>query len=204
LSARQVRKEATRQRVLEAARGLFESVGYENTTVRMIAQAAGVSVGSVFTTFESKSDVLGCILRDRLEGLHAELNRVAPQLRGSTADRLRSIFAIHYGYVASRPNLFLAYVASTFDKAGDGTTQAEGRSRLGKILLGCLEEGRVRGEVCSKVDIDLAADLLIAAYVWTYRLLGREGADAQTITDVMDRHIGLIAEGFAPRAGAAS
>lgn len=190
--------------MLEAARGLFESIGYENTTVRMIAQAAGVSVGSVFTTFESKSDVLGFILKDRLEGLHAELNRVAPQLRGSTADRLRSIFAIHYGYVASRPGLFLAYVASTFDKADDVTTEPGGRSRLAKVLLGCLEDGRARGEVCSKVDINLAADLLIAAYIWTYRLLGRDGADAQAITDVMDRHIGLIADGFAPRAGAAN
>jgi AcrR family transcriptional regulator len=199
LSARQVRKEATRQRVLEAARGLFETVGYEATTVRMIAQAAGVSVGSVFTTFQSKRDVLARILHDRLDGLHDELNRVAPQLRGSTADRLRSIFAIHYTYVASRPGLFLAYLASGFEQTDGGARNEAEHSRLNKILHDCLLDGRARGDVCHKADIGLAADLLMAAYVWTYRLLARDGAHLDAISGVMDRHIGLIAEGFAPR-----
>jgi AcrR family transcriptional regulator len=200
LTARQVRKEATRKRVLEAARELFETVGYDETTVRMIARAAGVSVGSVFTTFASKRDVLGHILHDRLEALHGELNRVAPQLRGSTLDRLRSIFAIHFAYVAQRPGLFLAYVVSTFDKAIDQEAEAAiEKSRLWQILHACLQDGRDKGEVCHKVDIGLIADLLIAAYLWTYRLVAREGADTETLSKIMDRHIGLIADGFTPR-----
>ena len=190
--------------MLEAARGLFESVGYEGTTVRMIAQAAGVSVGSVFTTFQSKRDVLARILHDRLDGLHDELNRVAPQLRGSTADRLRSIFAIHYTHVAHRPGLFLAYLASGFDQADSGIRAEAEHSRLNKILHDCLLEGRARGDVCHKADLSLAADLLMAAYVWTYRLIAREGAQFEAISDVMDRHIGLIADGFAPRPEAAN
>lgn len=198
MSARQVRKEATRQRVLEAARGLFESVGYETTTVRMIARAAGVSVGSVFTTFKSKREVLSHILNERLDGLHGELDHVASQLRGSTADRLRSIFAIHFAYVANYPTLFLAYVASGFDGSGEASVDAE-KPRLWKILHGCLEDGRSRGEVCRDVDIGLVTDLLIAAYIWTYRLITREGADTEALGQVMDRHIGLIADGFTPR-----
>jgi AcrR family transcriptional regulator len=199
LSARQVRKEATRQRVLDAARGLFESVGYETTTVRMIARAAGVSVGSVFTTFKSKREVLSHILNERLDGLHSELEHVASQLRGSTADKLRSIFAIHFAYVAHQPTLFLAYVASTFDGAGGPAPEDGQPPRLWKILHGCLQEGRERGEVCRHVDIHLVTDLLLAAYVWTYRLITREGVDADGLGLVMDRHIGLIADGFTPR-----
>jgi AcrR family transcriptional regulator len=199
LSARQVRKEATRQRVLDAARGLFESVGYEGTTVRMIARAAGVSVGSVFTTFKSKREVLSHILNERLDGLHSELHHVASQLRGSTSDRLRSIFAIHFAYVASHPSLFLAYVASSFDGTGDEVPEERQQSRLWKILHGCLEDGRTRGEVCPNVDTDLVTDLLMAAYVWTYRLVTRTGTDTEAVGQVMDRHIGLIADGFTPR-----
>ena len=187
--------------MLEAARELFETVGYDETTVRMIANAAGVSVGSVFTTFASKRDVLGHILRDRLDALHVELNRVAPQLRGSTLDRLRSIFAIHFSYAAQRPGLFLAYVVSTFDKTIEQETEAAvERSRLWQILHACLQDGRGRGEVCDEADISLVADLLIAAYMWTFRLIARDGADAETLGNVMDRQIGLIADGFTPRA----
>jgi AcrR family transcriptional regulator len=199
LSARQVRKEATRQRVLDAARGLFESVGYEGTTVRMIAKAAGVSVGSVFTTFKSKREVLSHILHERLDGPHAELHHVASQLRGSTVDRLRSIFAIHYAYVAHHPSLFLAYVAATFDGADGEAPQDGEHSRLWQILHDCLTDGCARGEVCPKVDIKLVTDLLIAAYVWTYRLVSRGVADVEELGKVMDRHIGLIAGGFTPR-----
>jgi AcrR family transcriptional regulator len=186
--------------VLEAARGLFESVGYESTTVRMIARAAGVSVGSVFTTFKSKREVLSHILNERLDGLHSELKNVASQLRGSTADRLRSIFAIHFAYVASHPTLFLAYIAASFDTSGDQPTEDERQqSRLWQILHGCLEEGRARGEVCQHADINLVTDLLLAAYIWTYRLVSRQSADVESLGKVMDRHIGLIADGFTPR-----
>ena len=53
LSVRKSQKEATRHRVLDAARDLFETKGFDATTVREIASLASVSVGSVFTTFSS-------------------------------------------------------------------------------------------------------------------------------------------------------
>ena len=42
-------------------------------------------------------------------------------------------------------------------------------------------------------------ELLLATYGWTYQLAIRQGADAKTMTEAMDRRIGLIAEGFKPR-----
>jgi AcrR family transcriptional regulator len=198
---RQEQKDATRKRVLDAARELFDSDGYEETTVRGIARRAEVSVGSVFTTFSCKRDILNHVMQDRLEGLYAELDRVAPKLRGSTSDRLRSIFAIHYAFEAHRTNLFLAFISSAFD----GALQDAGRPRritprLWRILRGCLSDGRDRGEVDAEADLDLLADLLISAYVWTYRLAACENADAEAMSKVMDRNIGVIAAGFAPRA----
>ena len=52
--------------MLDDARSLFNETGFEDTTVRAIADMAGVSVGSVFTTFASKSDILGQVMQDRL------------------------------------------------------------------------------------------------------------------------------------------
>ena len=39
----------------------------------------------------------------------------------------------------------------------------------------------------------------MAAYAWVYRLAAWDDADAPAMTAVMDRQIGLIAAGFAPR-----
>jgi AcrR family transcriptional regulator len=47
-----------RQAILQAARELFASQGYDNTTIAEIAQAARVAVGTVYLYFENKHDIL--------------------------------------------------------------------------------------------------------------------------------------------------
>ncbi|WP_374575374.1 TetR/AcrR family transcriptional regulator [Phenylobacterium sp.] len=202
---RKAQKEATRQRVLDAARSLFESRGYEETTVRAIAKEAGVAVGSVFTSFASKSEILSQVMADRLEGLYAELDRLAPCLRGSTADRLRTIFAFHFSFETRRTRLFLAHIAAAYDWTRSAASMPYGRNpQLKQIIFDCLAEGAARGDVDPTVDLEMVVDLLMAAYAWIYRLAAWEGADADTMSAVMDRQIGLIARGFLPRGQASS
>jgi AcrR family transcriptional regulator len=47
-----------RQAILHAARELFASQGYDDTTIAEIARAAGVAVGTVYLYFENKHDIL--------------------------------------------------------------------------------------------------------------------------------------------------
>jgi len=198
--ARKSQKEATRQRVLDAARDLFETRGYEETTVREIARQAEVSVGSVFTTFSSKGDILSQVMADRLDALYAELDRVAPHLRGSTPDRLRSLFAIHYAFETRRTRLFLAHIAAAYNWTLSPASRPYGRNpRLRKVVQDCLADGVARGDVDPAADLDVVIDALMASYAWTYRLAAWDEADAQAMSTVMDRHIGLISEGFRAR-----
>jgi AcrR family transcriptional regulator len=197
---RRSQKAATRQRVLDAARTLFSEQGYEGATIREIARLAGVSVGSVFTTFASKGEILSEVMQGRLEGLYAELNRVVPHLRGSTADRLRSMFAIHFAFESQHTNLFLSHIAAAYDWTLPPTALPFGRTpRLRGIVHDCLAEGVVQGDVDPAHDLWDLVELLIAAYGWTYHLAASEGMGAKAMTAVMDRQIGLIAEGFRPR-----
>lgn len=197
MGVRQAQKEATRRRVLDAARELFETVGFEEATVREIARRAGVSVGSVFTTFASKDHILSQVMEERLDALYAELDRMVPQLRGSTADRLRSLFAIHYAFEGSRTRLFLAHIASAYNwRLEEGVTPYGRNVRLRAILRDCLSKGVAAGEVRGEADLEQIIDLLLAAYAWTYRLAARDGASAEAMSAVMDRQIGLIADGF--------
>ncbi|MBS0361078.1 MAG: TetR/AcrR family transcriptional regulator [Proteobacteria bacterium] len=197
---RQTQKEATRNRVIEAAKELFDTQGYQGTTIREIAAHAGVSVGSVFTTFASKYEVLSQVMQDRLDGLYGELDRVMPHLRGSTVDRLRTMFAIHFAFEVRHKRLFLAYIASAFDWTLPSSSIPIGRNaRLQEIISDCLRKGMAEGDVDAGVDPDEIKDLLMAAYVWVYRLAAWHDADAKAMTEVMDRQIALIAAGFAPK-----
>ena len=200
-SARRSRKEATRNRVIEAARALFDSQGYEGTTVRDIASLAGVSVGSVFTTFASKGEILSHVMHDRLAPLYAELDRVIPHLRASTPDRLRSMFAIHFAFEAPHARLFMAHIIAAYDWTLPPEARPFGRTqRLQQIIGECLARGVAEGDVDPTVDLQEIIDLLMAAYAWIYRLAAWDGADVSSMTAIMDRQIGLIAASFTPRA----
>jgi AcrR family transcriptional regulator len=199
-SSRRIQKEATRNRVIEAAREIFDTRGYEGATIREIARHAGVSVGSVFTTFASKGEILSQVMQDRLDGLYAELDRVMPHLRGATVERLRTMFAIHFAFESRHTRLFLAHIAAAYDWTLPATARPIGRTpRLQEIIRECLEKGVAAGDVCPEADHQEIVDLLMAAYAWVYRLAARDDADAAAMTAVMDRQIGLIAEGFRPR-----
>jgi AcrR family transcriptional regulator len=197
---RQSQKAATRQRVLAAARDLFADQGYDAATIRQIAQRAGVSVGSVFTSFASKGQILSEVMQQRLDGLYAELDGVIPHLRGSTADRVRSMFAIHFAFEIRHVQLFLAHIASAYDWTLASGALPFGRNlRLQGLLTDCLSTGVSTGDVDPATDLQGVVDLLMAAYAWTYRLAAWEQASAEAMTAVMDQQIGLIFAGLRPR-----
>jgi AcrR family transcriptional regulator len=202
LGVRDEQKQATREKVLEAARDLFNEVGYEETTIRAIAERAGVSVGSVFTTFASKAEVLSHVMEHRLTDLYLEFDRVLPYLRGATVDRLRSIFAIHYEFETRRVKLFLAHVAASYSPSLDPGVKPYGRNqRLTNMLRDVLEEGVKRGDVRADLDQQVAIDVLKASYAWNYRMAAHDGGkgDAPAMSAAMDRQILAIAEGWRPR-----
>jgi AcrR family transcriptional regulator len=75
---REARKQATRTAVLHAAQRLFALHGYENTTVRAIADAAGVTERTFYRYFDGKEGLLAEEAIDWTEKLCAAIrNRPA-------------------------------------------------------------------------------------------------------------------------------
>ncbi len=197
---RETQKLETRRKVLEAARDLFNEIGYEETTIRAVAERAGVSVGSVFTTFASKADVLSQVMDDRVDALYAELEHVARHMRGSVVDRLCSLFAIHYDFECRRVRLFLAHIAASYSPSLEPSTVPYGRNaRFKDMIVDMLRDGQAKGEVRDDADLEIVLDTLMAAYAWNYRLAATGRADSAGMTDIMERQIRLIFAGLQPR-----
>ncbi len=74
------RGEQTRAAILDAALDLFEEVGYEGTTMRAIAERAGVSVGNAYYYFDSKEQLI--------QGFY---DRVAEQHLARSVERLEGV-----------------------------------------------------------------------------------------------------------------
>jgi AcrR family transcriptional regulator len=60
------RKAMTRAKVLAAARHLFASQGFEQTTIRDIAAEADIALGGFYNYFPTKEDVLAALLEEAL------------------------------------------------------------------------------------------------------------------------------------------
>ena len=77
--------EETKQLALRAAAKLFLQKGYTATTLREIAREAGVNIGSLMYSYESKENILCDLVHHVLEGQFAA---AAELLRGVTEDGL--------------------------------------------------------------------------------------------------------------------
>src|SRR6478736_4053709 len=78
---RERNKREKRERLRNAAAKLFESVGFEATTTRAIAEHAGVASGTVFLYAEDKADLLFLVFHDELEAALAKSIATMPKSR---------------------------------------------------------------------------------------------------------------------------
>jgi len=193
---RKAQKQATRERVLSAARELFEGVGYEETTIRMIAERAQVSVGSVFTTFESKVDIFNYILFEKFEALFGELSRIAPHLKGSCAERVASLMSIAYGVECRQLDLMISHLAASHGwPERIEAENARRQERLLGLFRECVQGGVASGDVRPDLDVDLLVETLLAVYLRNYRKAYYERLDPDALSGLIERQVQLIFRG---------
>ncbi|MBI5583942.1 MAG: TetR/AcrR family transcriptional regulator [Deltaproteobacteria bacterium] len=79
ISRRQLQKEDTRRIIREAAYRLFAEEGYEQTTMRALAQKAGVGLGTIFKHFPDKPSLLVAAFQEDLGRVVQEAFRTRPK-----------------------------------------------------------------------------------------------------------------------------
>jgi AcrR family transcriptional regulator len=67
MSIEQVRVGKTRDKILEAAIGLFAEKGFNGTTTKEIAEKAGVNEALIFRYFSTKRDLYGAIIEKKIQ-----------------------------------------------------------------------------------------------------------------------------------------
>lgn len=113
-SARTRKGEETRAHLLATALELFEERGYEGTTMRAIAERAGLSLGSAYYYFRSKEHLIqGVYGRTHEEHLAACEEALAAE--GKLAERLRLVVRARLDTLAP----YHAFAAALFRSAAD-------------------------------------------------------------------------------------
>src|SRR5690242_7761777 len=75
--------------ILDAAAQMFGRRGYTDTTLRQIAEAAGMQAGSIYYHFASKDEIFDEVLSTGMRNIHATVQTAVSSLGSKAAHRTR-------------------------------------------------------------------------------------------------------------------
>lgn len=78
----QALRDETRARIIGAALALFSAQGFERTTVKAIAEAAGVAQGLMYSHFTGKDELLKAIFQQSIQDVYASFALAAAGAAG--------------------------------------------------------------------------------------------------------------------------
>lgn len=79
-----------RERILKTSAKLFADKGFSTTTIVDLARACESSRGALYHYFESKEEILGCIVAEHVAAMLQEVLRIG-EMRLEPSDHLRTI-----------------------------------------------------------------------------------------------------------------
>ncbi|MCW2754328.1 MAG: kstR2 3 [Marmoricola sp.] len=184
-----------RDELLAIAGGLFAERGFKNTTVRDIADAAGILSGSLYHHFDSKESMVDELLDTFQTELWKQYDAIEASdltARGKLEAVVRASFEAigeHRNEVAifQSDALYLA----TFERFG---YLIERNRKFRTLWTGLLEAGVASGELRADLDIALVYRFLRDT-VWVAVRWYRPGGTL-TPADVADQYLTILLQGI--------
>lgn len=84
--------EERRQEIIAAAVELFNTKGYEKTTMQNVMDALGIAKGTIYHYFKSKEDLLEAVIEQSVEEYLAVMQTVLDESTGNALDKMRLLF----------------------------------------------------------------------------------------------------------------
>jgi len=141
---RERRRARDRETVLDAAAGIFADHGYNDAGMAEIAQAAGCSVGKLYTLFENKENLFVELVSARLRALN-ETSAEAIDPAAPPLTRLRQRLRAALDYFSQDPH-FSRIFRSEYPDTADGLLQREA-DHHNQIIRGYLAEAMTSGQI---------------------------------------------------------
>jgi AcrR family transcriptional regulator len=189
------RRPDRREELLGIAAGLFAEKGFKNTTVRDIAEAAGILSGSLYHHFDSKESMIDEVLstfQDELFGKYDEILAGGEDAR----TKLERAVRVSFEAIDQHPHEVAIYqneadYLGTFDRFGylaDRNTQSR------QVWVTLIEEGVRTRVLRSDLDVTLTYRF-IRDTVWVAVRWYRPGR-GHTHTEVADQYVRILLDGI--------
>jgi AcrR family transcriptional regulator len=185
-----------RSELLRIAATLFAERGFKNTTVRDIAEAAGILSGSLYHHFDSKESMVDEILSTFQEELFAAYDAVLAS-DDDVRTKLDRVVRLSFEAIDQHPAEVAIFQneadhLGTFERFG---YLADRAAQSRNVWITLLREGVETGVLRQDLDIDLVYRF-IRDTVWVAVRWYRPGGDLSH-TDVADQYLTILLEGIA-------
>jgi len=174
-----------RHEVFDAAVHLFLEKGFNETSMREIADAAGMGKSTLYDYFESKDEVLLSVFEGTIIDLIAEANAIVAQPLPAI-ERLRQVLKKNLEYLLSRKEFYLklSFEAQRLSLESQQRIQVQ-RHAYQDLVRGLIEAGIAEGAI-RKVDALVTARTLITALTPAVYTSRPSGTPEQMLDEVFD------------------
>jgi AcrR family transcriptional regulator len=182
--------------ILEVAVRLFSERGFHGTTIREIAEAAGMLSGSLYAHIQTKEDLLYEVVGQAADRF---LGAIAPLAAADlpAAEKLRQAMIAHAEVVAASRAHATVFMHEWKALTPPRRAEIAARRKAYEVHLAqIIQEGVARGEF-GPIDERMARLLILSAVNWIYEWY--DPAGPLTPTDVAERYWRLLLEGMQPR-----
>lgn len=202
-SRRDSNKQDKLRRITAAARALFIAKGYDATSLREIAQRAGVALGTPFSYAADKRDLLFLTVNDELEDA---ARRAAEKVggAGTVKDNLLAAFGVVYAFFGQERDLSrLVLREMQFYQAGPQAARfMQTRQRMIDLAIGAVARAQQEGEIARREDAQTVGMVIFSAFQMAVRLwLMRPRASVAEGLRELEGFLDVILKGLAPSQG---
>ena len=191
----QANEPSRREQLLAIAARLFAEKGFKNTTVRDIADAAGILSGSLYHHFDSKESMVDEILSTFQAALFGEYDEILASGEDARTKLERAV-RVSFEAIDQHPHEVAIYqneadYLGTFDRFGylaDRNTQSR------QVWVTLIEEGVRTRVLRSDLDVTLTYRF-ISDTVWVAVRWYRPGR-GHTHTEVADQYVRILLDGI--------
>jgi AcrR family transcriptional regulator len=192
--------DARRAQIVEVARRLFAEGGYQTTTTRQLARAAGVSDALMYRYFKSKDDVLRAVVDQGLAGFAAMGKAAGVGRDRPLAERLTILGGAFIAVLNAQVDLLVLFVSEHQLLADDArlvTFIDLAASGLGAELAARAEAGEVRGDLDGYLFARSFMGSLVS-FVLLQRALGMDRVHPVQADDYLAGLVDLYVRGATP------
>ena len=191
-------RSSRRDELLATAAQMFAEQGLRSTTVRDIADAAGILSGSLYHHFDSKESMVDEILRRFLDDLFARYRQIAGAGRTAT-DTLRGLVIASFESIDAERNAVAIYQDEAKRLAGQDRFAyiSERNTEFRELWQSVLQRGVDDGEFRADLDVELVYRFMRDT-VWVAVRWYRPGG-SMSVELIADQYLSVVLDGILPR-----